>query len=58
MRCTVIKKLTYGIILILLLALPQIMTSKYVMQLVNTAIVYFIIVMGLNFVIGMSGQIS
>lgn len=53
-----LKKSTYGVLLILLILLPQIMTSNYVMQLVNTAIVYLIIVMGLNFVIGFSGQIS
>jgi branched-chain amino acid transport system permease protein len=50
--------MVYGTFLALLFLLPAVITSKYLIQLINTAIVFLIIVMGLNYVIGFSGQIS
>jgi len=44
--------------LLLLIALPLAITSKYLIQLINAALVFLIIVTGMNFVIGFSGQIS
>lgn len=52
------QKIFYGALPILLMILPVVIQSKYFMQLADTAIVFFIIVMGLNFIIGFSGQIS
>jgi branched-chain amino acid transport system permease protein len=54
----VIKRLVYIGLLFLLIVLPFGVTSKYLIQLINTALVFLIIVMGMNFVIGYSGQIS
>lgn len=50
--------MVYGGLLALFIMLPALITSKYLIQLINTAIVFLIIVMGLNYVIGFSGQIS
>jgi branched-chain amino acid transport system permease protein len=52
------QRLLYGMLLAALVLLPAVVTSKYLIQLINTAVVFLIIVMGLNFVIGFSGQIS
>jgi branched-chain amino acid transport system permease protein len=52
------NRLVYGGLLILLIVLPLVITSKYLIQIINTALVFLIIVMGMNYVIGFSGQIS
>jgi branched-chain amino acid transport system permease protein len=52
------KKWLYFALLILACILPIFITSRYYMHVTNTAIVFLIIVMGLNYVIGFSGQIS
>jgi branched-chain amino acid transport system permease protein len=54
----VVKRLVYVGVLLLLIALPLAVTSKYLIQLINTALVFLIIVTGMNYVIGFSGQIS
>jgi branched-chain amino acid transport system permease protein len=54
----VLKRLACGVALAALVILPVAVTSKYLIQLINTAIVFLIIVMGLNYVIGFAGQIS
>ena len=48
----------YLVLLILTAALPVAISSNYYMQICNQALVYLIIVMGLNFIIGFCGQIS
>ena len=48
----------YAVLILVLFMLPRMIESRYFMQLANTSIIFFIIVMGLNFVIGFSGQIS
>ena len=52
------NRLVYGVVLGLLMLLPVLVNSKYLIQLINTAAVFLIIVMGMNFVIGFAGQIS
>jgi branched-chain amino acid transport system permease protein len=53
-----VKRLVYLGLLLLLVGLPFAVTSKYLIQLINTALVFLVIVMGMNYVIGFSGQIS
>ena len=53
-----VTRITYALMLLLLIALPLAITSKYLIQLINAALVFLIIVTGMNFVIGFSGQIS
>jgi len=52
------KRWLYFALLILVCMLPLLITSRYYMHVTNTAIIFLIIVMGLNYVIGFSGQIS
>jgi branched-chain amino acid transport system permease protein len=54
----VIKRLVYLTLLVVLIALPFAITSKYLIQIINAALVFLIIVTGMNYVIGFSGQIS
>lgn len=52
------NRLVYGALLLLFIVLPTVITSRYLIQIINTALVFLIIVMGMNYVIGFSGQIS
>lgn len=60
MGIIVLNRRVVGFLLVLFIFLvfPFVVTSKYLIQLINTALVFLIIVMGMNYVIGFSGQIS
>ena len=52
------KRIFHILLLILACLIPVLVSSRYFIQIINTALVFLIIVMGLNFVIGFCGQIS
>lgn len=52
------KRLFHTLLLLLIVTMPLWVGSKYLMQMFNMALIYLIIVMGLNYVIGFCGQVS
>ena len=52
------KTIILLIFLAMLAVLPKLITSNYIMQIIDLSLVNFIVVMGLNFVTGFAGQIS
>src|ERR1044072_141422 len=53
------KKIVFALLsLIAIAAIPQFFPSSYWMQLINQALIYCILVVGLNFITGFTGQIN
>lgn len=52
------KALRFIALAVAIVAVPQILPGSYTMQLINQALIYSIIVVGLNFITGYTGQIN
>jgi len=53
-----IKAASFALLAVAIVAVPQIVPSSYAMQLINQALIYSVIVVGLNFITGYTGQIN
>jgi branched-chain amino acid transport system permease protein len=53
-----IKVLRFVALAVAIVAVPQLLPGSYWMQLINQALIYSIIVVGLNFITGYTGQIN
>jgi branched-chain amino acid transport system permease protein len=53
-----IKALRFAALTVAVVVVPKILPSSYALQLINQALIYSIIVVGLNFITGYTGQIN